>query len=123
MKKGIVTVLLGLYGFIVSLVFYILSYSYSSDEWGQYIDLNRNYAVLALGCLFVMALGAYFIYEDVTKNRVVGFSGVLISLIGLIEALYCLGLGIKDSIKGQDGTVYYILFPLGLFLLAYGVLS
>lgn len=121
MIKGIITCVLGLYGFILFLTKYILSYSYSSDEWGQYYDLNRDFALLFFGFAIVICLGVYYIYADVKKITVVGFDGILIGLIGVCGTLYTLGLGIKYTYKGYDPTSYFLIMPFFVVIFSYGL--
>lgn len=97
--KNIMIIVLASLLCIVSLIYFIQSYSFYSDEWGTDISIDSDYLVLFLCSICILIYGIYSLvaYKKnlCTKNAYFGCFGVASVLIGF----YPLGIFFKSLAK------------------------
>lgn len=111
---------------IVSLIYFIQSYSFYSDEWGTDISIDSDYLVLFLCSICILVYGIYSLvaYKKniSTKNVYFGCFGVASVLIGF----YPLGIFFKSLAKEvsyKDCQGYLYIGIIGLAVIIYLVFS
>lgn len=109
MKKGLASIVLGAYGGLAFLAYYIKSAiegTYIDSYGSSYSYGQKSYLVLAIIFLFVAVYGIYalviFLHKK-TENPM--YFPAIIVIDGAIGFFYFLGECIKNGLKGKDFTV------------------
>ncbi len=109
MKKGLASIVLGAYGGLSFLAYYIKSAiegTYVDSYGSSYFYGQKNYLVLAIIFLFVAAYGVYSLVVFLRKkSENPMYFPAIIAIDGAIGFFYFLGECIKNGLKGKDFTV------------------
>jgi len=94
--------ILGLAGFITSLVLFIKSYAYYSDEYGTDISFNYDYAVLLIVALMLSAYMGYKLYFYIRYQKIIARNYELAIGETALVSFYSLGVFFKALFKAMS---------------------
>ncbi len=130
MKNNILKYILisisGLCGFIFSIIKYIQSYEYYSDEWGTDISFNNDYIIAIIIMISVLIYGIYMIYITFIDKKNENCNIYLGLIITTLLSLYPLGVYFKALNKSEtmDFYVNYLYIGLvSLFICGYYIIN
>lgn len=105
----------------ISLYYYIVSFSFYSDEYGTDISFNSDYVILLLVLSLSLGYLIYLLINDL-KNNKIKFNYIIPSTQMGILSFYSLGVFFKQMNKNKPFVDYQIYLFFGivtLILMAY----
>lgn len=127
--QKIVTIVFGSAFSIISLIYFILSYSKTIDEWGTDISASKEYFVMLLIGLIILISA---IYSVVAKDNKLANSETFVPMItftvGALGTFYfisvILSTIINDGFKAlsNTGSLVYICL-IFIFVFSYGIIN
>ncbi|MFA6842886.1 MAG: hypothetical protein WCR33_00620 [Bacilli bacterium] len=127
--KKIVAIVFGSAFSIISLIYFILSYSKATDEWGTDISASKEYFVMLLIGLVILISA---IYSYVGKSSELNKSKYLVPMVtftvGSLGTLYFISVILSTIINNgfkslnNMGPVVYICL-IFIFVFSYGIIN
>lgn len=105
----------------ISLYYYIVSFSFYSDEYGTDISFNSDYVILLLVLSLSLGYLIYLLINDL-KNNKIKFNYIIPSTQMGILSFYSLGVFFKQMNKNKpfmDYQIYLFFGIVTLILMAY----
>ena len=94
LSKHITFILGSLTSFVISLVYFIKSYSYYADEYGTDISFNNDYVIALVVSLILLSFASYKLYAEAKEIEVKSDSIVSFTCSTLVS-FYSLGVFFK----------------------------
>ena len=117
--KYISFVVVGFVSFVLSLVKYIMSFEKYSDEWGTDISFNEDYIVAIMISLIILGYAIYCLVVSIKNQEIAETTGTFIgAIISCLIAFYPLGVLFKALNKEKPFMDYLNYLFVGLFGIA-----
>lgn len=113
--------------FVISLIYFIKSYSYYADEYGTDISFNKNYVIALVVSLILLSYASYKLYAEI-KTKEVKYDAIIGVTCSSLVSFYSLGtffkawtkaLSKKKTFDFNANQVYLYIGIIVLFLSAY----
>ena len=122
---GIISASLGAIIFILSLVFFILSFG--SDNYGEYgaeFWADADYIIFMIVGIAYAGYGIYVIKnENQSNTKFINSSIFVLVFTGFVDLAYCFGKFFKSIAKGKGFDTWYFCFGFaGILLFTLGLL-